>query len=225
MRALQLLPEQPAAALAACGDLGPSVRGECVLAAVEVAPTLDGLEAWCDSVPEGTTRSECWFQIAEGRGDLGACARAAPFADDCRLHVWTSRLPSVWSRSAPLDEGVTAARAELISAGLDAGDSRFWSAAFRYALASSPLDRLPCRDLEPTLRDACWNTGIAVLNDRINRVRDFHEVDCAAADFPPTLAINGPDPELESLRSSRWTEEICPPSPGKPDSDKAMERP
>ncbi|MBN1336215.1 MAG: hypothetical protein JXB39_09665 [Deltaproteobacteria bacterium] len=75
----------------------PALRSDCALVTAEAAPRQGAgrIEAWCDRVPAGTWRDECWFQASEQArraGDwmraLALCRETGPFSTDCRQHLW-----------------------------------------------------------------------------------------------------------------------------------------
>ena len=106
--------------------------------------------------------------------------------------------------------------------GRAAGDMRPWSAWFRWVLGQQrPLDRGSCLALEGELRQACWNTGRALYQDRLNRARDQGSYPCPAeqsgqrAPLPAALR-HGADAELDQLRLEREAADLCPLAGGAP---------
>lgn len=225
VEALAALPDDPETAMTRCTALHAALRGDCVVATVEAAPEHPDALAWCDALPAGQKKDECHFQRAERLGSLEDCGRAGAYEDDCRLHVWGRELQREWPDALPLQEAVDRTRARMEEHGIDTDDLRYWSAAFRRALsgrrsgmgldrrglpAGEGLDRSACATLsDAQLAEACRRTGISVFHDRINRTRDFGNVDCAAGELPDALR-HGDDAELRAILVERWKDEICP---------------
>jgi hypothetical protein len=201
---------------AACRALeDPTLRADCLLAVVEgqARAEPEATAALCEEVPEGTWRDECWFQLAERSDQPEHCARAGLFADDCRLHALSSRLPRLLKASAP-GEFEQALAPELVDLGFAAEDLRPWSAAYRHALGRQrPLDRGSCAAAPPLggldLLTVCRQTALVLLNDRLNRARDSRRVPCDGGPLPPELAF-APDPDLEALLAERKARDLCP---------------
>lgn len=216
--ALDLAARDPAAAWERCRALIlDGLRDDCDLVAVEAWATggsepTDALLARCATLGGETARAECAFQVAERRDHAAACAAAGPFADDCRLHLFTLGLDRWIPRGAtPADPAL---HAELVvqmrRVGLPAGDLRPASAFFRAVLDQQPvLDRGACQALVPGWREACWNTGEAVYGDRLNRARDQGALPCAGDPLPPTLA-HADDAALDAALAARQREAGCP---------------
>ncbi len=88
--------------LEACGRLAdPNLAGDCALALSQrvAAQEKTSLSEWCDEVPAGVWRYECWFQAAElerrrGREAEAAenCRSSGPFLNDCAQHLWQTRV-------------------------------------------------------------------------------------------------------------------------------------
>ena len=151
------------------------------------------------------------FQLAERRDDLAQCRRAGSFALDCEMHVLTRRLRAL-DTSVAIDAYAAAVERLLERDDLPVTEARYWSAAFRRYLEKSPdPDRRRCKTLQdPLRRDACWNTGIAVYNDLLNRLRDRRRIDCTRSEPPDALRRPG-DPELSQILDDRWPEDLCTP--------------
>lgn len=79
----------------------PNLAGDCALYVAQrgAARRRQPAETWCEEVPEGLWRSECWFQAAEAHRRLGhegvaaeLCRRSGPFLNDCAQHLWQTRV-------------------------------------------------------------------------------------------------------------------------------------
>ncbi len=201
---------------AACRALNdPTLRADCLLAVVEgqARAEPEATAALCEEVPAGTWQDECWFQLAERSNQPEHCARAGLFADDCRLHALSSRLPRLLKASAP-GEFEEALAPELLKLGFTAEDLRPWSAAYRHALGRQrPLDRGSCAAAPPLggldLLTVCRQTALVLMNDRLNRARDSRRVPCDGGPLPPELSY-APDPELDALLAERKARDLCP---------------
>jgi hypothetical protein len=128
--ALRAVQDQPKAAAEICAGL-PSGRwrGECVISAVErlavSQPALaEGLCAQLEEDDGGVEAHECWFQLAERSHDVALCVRSGSFVEDCRIHVWTARVPTLTSAQAA--EGATLEPALAGLALAAAGHNRPW---------------------------------------------------------------------------------------------------
>lgn len=210
--ALTAVAAAPDRALELCAPVADeALRADCVLAGAEALAERSPKEAraLCDGLPQGLSRDECVFQVAERTDDPGLCASAGAFTDDCRLHLWSRSLRTLLPAGAKPGEVEAKAEAALARYGFAAGDPRPWSALYRELLSRQrPLDRASCAEA-PTdaQREACRQTGISVYDDRLNMARDRHLVRCGEA--LPGLLETTADPELDALRARRWSE-LCP---------------
>ncbi len=204
-----------------CGILpDAALRDACLVAATERTGTDR-----CAEVVGERARGECWFRLAESRRDPGLCTRAAPFADDCALHVLTRGFDDWLPRDARPGAVEADAEAHIRAAGLSPDDPRPWSALYRTVLARTrPLDRRACAAVsDPTRREACARTGLAHYSDLLNAARDRGQIPCVdgrpdESALPPLLR-HAPDPELDALRAAR--NDLCrggvaPPGPTAP---------
>ena len=203
--ALAAVASDPAAAVDICAVLRtPAVRGDCVIHGVErlARKDPDAASALCASLSD-LSADECWFQVAERSGDVHRCARAGRFAEDCRMHAWTARMPKFAGPTATAETWaarLTEATAEM---GFDAEDMRPWTAASRYLLGRSlPLDRAFCDDWPAAERAVCRKGGLGLFHDRINHVRDARKWDCAGAP-PALLGFAEGDSELAAVQTTR----------------------
>jgi hypothetical protein len=159
----------------------------------------------CDGL-SGASGEECWFRWAERSGDGGACARAGAFADDCRMHLFTTRARGLKLAIGEEEDRVAEA---VATSGFAADDIRPWSAWYRTALDRlRPLDRGACASVaDPAHREACEKTGLALYADRLNRARDQRTWPCHGEERPAVLR-HAPDPELDALVAART--DLCP---------------
>ncbi len=94
--------------------------------------------------------------------------------------------------------------------GLAQDDPRAWSSWFRWVLGQqATLDRSVCHALEPAVAEACWRTGQALYDDRLNQARDQGLYPCDGGATPALLA-HAPDEELDALRMARERIDLCP---------------
>ncbi len=221
-RAIETARQDPAAGWDACDTIRTSgLRADCRMAAVEAwaghkdEPTDALLERCAGLEPLGVAQ-ECAFQVGERRTDPEACARAGAWADDCRLHLLSATFRAWVPRDARVDDPALLARlaSEARAVGLNADDERAWSAWFRWVLDQQPsVDRAPCRALEPPLDEACWQTGRALYEDRLNMARDRGLVPCDGGE-PPRYLQTGGDAELDDRLRERTALDLCPPGAG-----------
>lgn len=188
-----------------CEGLAADLHDACVIADVE------RLRAdRCDDARTVRARGECRFRLAERTLDARICARAAPYVEDCALHVLSATFRSwVPAGAAPGGPEEELLAGKIVQAGLDVDDPRPWSAWYRWVLgAQRPLDRGACGKVaSPQRREACVQTGRAVFEDRLNRARDEGTIGCSASDSAqdavPELLRHTHDPELDALVAQR----------------------
>jgi hypothetical protein len=218
VEAMEQVARDPGQAWSRCMRLrDPALADDCALSAVEAlaaggAEGTPALLARCAGLGDPRDRDECAFQVAERRDDPAACAQAGTFADDCRLHLLSQSIPR-WlpANSGPADPSVLAALArETRRVGLSENDQRAASALYRALLEHQPvLDRSACRTLASPWREACWHTGLAVYEDRLNQARDRGELPCPGEVLPAALSHSA-DPELDALLAHRDPGGSCP---------------
>jgi hypothetical protein len=181
----------------------PALRDDCRVSTAK-AP------ADCEVVADATLRGECWFRLAEKGKDPALCPKAAPFADDCALHVLSAAFPKWIPKGTRPGDHDDDAAAQIAAAGLAADDMRPWSAWYRWVLLEErPLDRAGCANVaDAARREACLHTGIALYQDLLNRARDRHTYPCDGGALPGALQTT-PDPELDALRAART--DLCTP--------------
>lgn len=195
-----------------CGAVRtPSLRDDCWLAAV----AHDGGAA-CERIGAERRRGECWFRAAERAGDPALCPRAAPFDEDCALHVLSASFPKWVPAGARPGEGEPEVERRIAASGLQPGDPRPWSAYYRWVLgAMRPLDRAACAGASTApRREACVHTGLALYGDLLNHARDRGTYPCDGGELPASLRYT-PDPDLDALRAART--DLCAgphPAPG-----------
>lgn len=138
----------PGPGLEACQAIhDPTLAGDCALYVVMVeARRREGQPArWCEQVPEGTWRDECWFVAAEAarrnrklEASATLCMEAGAFKDDCAQHLWQSEVhglihrkgPESFASALPAAEAVHAKWSPLLSEKSDF-DARFWTKFFQ----------------------------------------------------------------------------------------------
>ena len=192
-------------------------RGDCALAAVQglAAKTrheTSALLQMCDELPSELTRAECAFQIGEQRNDRAACAQAGPFAEDCRMHIYSAAFTRL--KAVPDAEIEAAFDALALEFGFSTDDPRPWVAASRWLLGrTSPLDRHRCDDLTVTSKidrvKVCHVAGRQLYMDRLNHARDTNQYPCDGSPLPDDLKT-GDDSELDQLRLERERRDLCP---------------
>lgn len=206
-QALAAVAARPAQTLARCAPVSSeTLRADCVISGAERLAVADAnaAAALCGALPEGASRDECAFQVAEKSGSPARCAAAGRFADDCRLHLWSQDLPKLLPAGADPGEVEAAATAALAAHGFAADDLRPWSALYRELLGRQrPLDRGRCAQAPtPDLVEACQRTGAALYGDRLNHARDFDHFPCGGGPTPALLQT-APDPDLEAMVAER----------------------
>jgi hypothetical protein len=217
-RAIETALEDPAAAWDACATVrAAGLRTDCRLASVEAwaghkgEPTAALLVRCAELTPLGMAH-ECAFQVGERRSDPEACALAGRFADDCRLHLLSAGFRAWVPKDARVDDAVLLQRlaSEAQAVGLGADDLRPWSAWFRGVLDQQPsVDRSACQRLDAPLAEACWQTGRALYEDRLNMARDRGLVPCGGG-APPRFLATGGDAELDARLAVRMEQDLCP---------------
>jgi hypothetical protein len=193
----------------ACASIhDDDLRDDCLVATVERTG-----EDHCDDVRGERARGECWFRLAEHRRDASLCAKAAPYVDDCAMHVLSDGFATWLTKGARPGEIEDEAARRIAEAGLSPDDPRPWSAVYRTVLSRiRPFDRGACAAVrDPVRREACERTGVAHYKDLLNHARDAGLYPCDGGPLPPLLQ-HTPDPELDALRASRT--DLCPSTTG-----------
>ncbi len=221
--ALETLDRDPAAAAAACAQIGDAaLAADCRWAAAEALAPGDSAAAAaiCEDM-RGAEADECWFLVAEYSDELGWCERAGGFELDCRMHLLTLALRALPPDEAPAE--LAARAADLMgAAGLDPAAPQLWTVVFRTALLRQrPLDRPSCLAVEdPRLQQVCLDTALQLFNDRLSQARDTGRQVCEGP--LPAAASYLPDPELDRVLARRRAADLCdptarrPPPPGVP---------
>lgn len=189
---------------------GP-LADDCWIAAASKRPESAASEAertaLCQHVRDPRQVGECYFGVAELLGAPALCKDAAPFADDCALHV----VSIAFARAEAPTEAFAAG--QVANAGLLPDDPRPWSAYFREVLGRvRPLDRSACSRAAPEHREACEQTAVALFSDRLNQARDRRQFTCVdGAPQPPwpELVAFQPDPVFDQVMAARG--DLCTP--------------
>lgn len=190
--ALRAAQEKPAAAAEICGAL-PSGRwrAECVLSAVERLaahqPAIaEGLCAQLEEDESGVDAHECWFQLAERSLDVALCVRAGSFVEDCRIHVWTARVPTLTaaqvSEGAPLEPALPGLALAAAEHAFVPDDPRPWTALYRHLhhAAGAPTPGV-CAGLPEEHQQWCSRAGVGVYRDQLQFLRDSNHFPCGGA--------------------------------------------
>ena len=195
--ALRAVQDQPKAAAEICAEL-PSGRwrGECVISAVErlavSQPALaEGLCAQLEEDDGGVEAHECWFQLAERSHDVALCVRSGSFVEDCRIHVWTARVPTLTAaqtaEGAPLEPALAGLALAAAEHGFTPDDSRPWTALYRHLhhTAGGPTPGL-CAGLPAEHLQWCTRAGLGVYRDQLAFLRDSNHFPCGGP--PPSVS-------------------------------------
>lgn len=224
----------PAEGLGRCATLSdPYLAGDCALQVVTVeAHRPNGRpDRWCDRVPAGVWRDECWFVSAESwrrRRDekraAALCTKAGVFKNDCGQHLWqnvASRLarggPSTFARQLPQAERLYDHWAPMLAASTDF-DDRFWLRFYQAGFESvHSVDLSWCDALPADAAKRCVHAGKAWLQREIGpRLDRAHARDTFCALSAPTIAdVNSwvaarPDPRLDAVVAERHVA-LCTP--------------
>lgn len=189
---LRAAQDRPDAATEICGAL-PSGRwrAECVISAVERLaahqPALaEGLCAQLEEDEGGVDAHECWFQLAERSLDVALCVRAGSFVEDCRIHVWTARVPKLTSaqvaEGAPLEPALAGLALSATEHGFGPADPRPWTALYRHLhhAAGVPTPGV-CDGLPQEHLQWCTRAGVGVYRDQLQFLRDSNHFPCGGA--------------------------------------------
>ncbi len=188
-----------------------ALADDCWIAAASKRPESAHSEAErtasCARVTDPRQLGECYFTVAELLGEPALCLEAAPFADDCALHVVSIAFAKA---DAPTEAFATE---QIARSGLAVDDPRPWSAYYREVLGRvRPLDRSACAAASPDHREACEQTALALFADRLNQARDRKQFTCVdGAPQPPwpDLVAFQPDPAFEQAMATRG--DLCKP--------------
>jgi len=203
--------ERPEAAAELCARLtGGDSRADCVLHGVErlAGEDAEAAASLCATL-QGLGADECHFQLAERSGEVERCAGAGRFAEDCRMHAWSQRVPRLAEGSDPSEiwgQRIAAGAREM---GFDPADPRPWIAAARHVLGLQlPLDRSPCALWPADAVEPCRHAGLGLFHDRINHLRDTRSWDCSEPP-PEQVSFDETDRELAAVWADRRAE-VCP---------------
>jgi len=160
----------------------------------------------CAEVRGEGPQYECQFQVAERTNDRDRCARAGPFADDCRMHIWGRQLGE--ALPPPITFGEADGRLpNLVShAGFDPSDERPFFAAYRHLHGlSSPIELGACAAVAPARQALCETAGAQIYGDLVNHARDTGALPCPNEPLPARLEP-GDHPALRRLLDERRAE-------------------
>lgn len=198
--AIRAAQDQPAAAAEVCGALPRGRwRAECVLSAVERLaahqPAIaEGLCAQLEEDEGGVDAHECWFQLAERSLDVALCVRAGSFVEDCRIHVWTARVPKLTvaqvSEGAPLEPALAGLALAAAEHGFVPDDPRPWTALYRHLhhAEGAPTPGV-CAGLPPEHLQWCTRAGVGVYRDQLQFLRDSNHFPCGG----PPASVAAPN--------------------------------
>lgn len=213
---------QPEPGLAACGAISdPDLSGDCALYVVSLeARRRDGQPArWCEAVPAGTWRDECWFVAAEAakrshKLDAAAqlCMEAGAFKDDCAQHLWQSEVralvhrggPAAFVDALPAAVAVYETWAPKLSETSDF-DARFWAKFFQNGFEGrgGRVDLGHCDVLPAPYAERCVAAATEMYDRELSpRLSDYGLTVCA----------------LEPLPSGEWSLVLVDRVPARPDA-------
>lgn len=215
--------------LRACAALSdPELAGDCALVIAQRAATAAKVApgTWCDEVPEGVWRSECWFQAAEierrrGREEQAAaqCQKSGPFINDCAQHLWQTRVHGlIHSNGGVPDFAGKLASAQriyeewapLLGADTDM-ESRFWTKYYQNGFEGAGRVSLSwCEPLPEQHRARCVAAAselvvreIAPNLDRSGAWTAFCALDPATSENTSVWLRLDPSPELDAIVAER----------------------
>ena len=212
--ALQTVGSDPLTASDRCATIrSPGILADCITAAAEALAGTDpeGASRLCASVPPGTGRDECSFQVAEHSGEPDRCSEAGRFVEDCRMHLWSRTLASAVPRGTDLGDAEPRVVALASQSGFTDDDPRPWVVLTRHLLGAEPvLDRSACDDLTQAERQrTCRSAARDLFHDRINHARDTGQFPCDGGPLPAILRHTA-DPGLEAVLTERRAQGLCP---------------
>ena len=224
----------PARDMDACAELDDvNLAGDCALVIAQRAATARKVApgTWCDDVPSGVWRDECWFQAAEierrrGREQEAAtqCQKSGPFINDCAQHLWQTRVHGLIHSDggAPdfagkLDKALLIYKewAPLLSADTDM-ESRFWTKYYQNGFEGAGRVSLSwCDPLPEEHRARCVAAAgelvvreIAPNLDRANAWTAFCALSPATSENTGAWLRLDPSPELDRIVAERQTK-LC----------------
>ncbi len=169
----------PAVGLETCRSIrDETLAGDCALHVVMVeARRTGGRPAqWCEAVPRGAWRDECWFVSAEAakrarniEEAARFCMEAGAFRDDCAQHLWQSEVHGLIHRQGsrafaavlPRVEAVYERWAPLLAEQSDF-DARFWAKFFQNGFEGQGgfVDLSHCDTLADPYAARCVQAGV-----------------------------------------------------------------
>ncbi len=194
---------EPEPGLEQCRAIDDStLAGDCALYVVMVESRRpEGAPArWCEQVPAGTWRDECWFVAGEkarrdGKLEASAryCMEAGAFKDDCAQHLWQSEVhrlihrrgSGAFGEALPAAESVYGKWAPLLAAQSDF-DARFWAKFFQNGFEGQGgfVDLSHCDALPEPHNARCVEAGTEMYARELSpRLSDFG-VDLCTLDAP-----------------------------------------
>ncbi len=201
--ALRAARDQPASAAEICGALPAGRwRAECVISAVErlaahQPAVAEGLCSQLEDDEGGVDAHECWFQLAERSLDVALCVRSGSFLEDCRIHVWTARVPALIdaqvSGGAPLEPALVGLALAAAEHGFVPDDPRPWTAVYRHLhhAAGAPTPEV-CAGLPPEHAQWCARAGVGVYRDQLQFLRDSNHFPCGGPPASVAPAAGAP---------------------------------
>lgn len=215
--------------LARCRGLtDPNLAGDCALALSQriAASRKESLSAWCDEVPEGTWRYECWFQSAElerrrGREAEAAeqCRASGPFLNDCAQHLWQTRVHRLISSNGKAPdfagklkraEEIYGEWAPFLAESSDL-ETRFWSKYYQNGLESAGrVDLSWCEPLPEVHQTRCKSAArdLVIREMAPNLDRNSAWSAFCAMEAPTSAEVSRwfrliPSPELDAIVQER----------------------
>ena len=194
-----------------CGALTvAALREDCLLAGVDrlAAAQTETAAGLCQTLPDGLSRDECHFILAEKTGEATRCGDAGRFLLDCQMHLLQRAVSEAKLDSDPAVLEPAAA-AMLSAGGFAAEDEHAWTLIYRDALArQAPLNLVRCDDTpRPPL---CRRAGEGLFSDRLNYARDTRKLtgDWCTTRAGVEVLDHIPDAQLDALIARRT--DVCP---------------
>lgn len=212
-----------------CGELrDPDLAGDCALALSQrvAAQRKEPPATWCEEVPEGVWRAECWFQAAEverrrGREAEAAalCRASGPFLNDCAQHLWQTRVHRLIHSNGKRPEfaakleragQIYAEWAPYLAEGTDI-EERFWTKYYQNGFeGAGHIDLAWCGDLPEDQRARCLEAAreLVIREMAPNLDRNSAWSAFCAMEAPSSADVSRwfrlvPSPELDQLVQER----------------------
>lgn len=218
----------------------PNLAGDCALVVAQRGAQVrrQPPDTWCDEVPSGLWRWECWFQAAEserrsGREQVAAalCQKSGPFQNDCAQHLWQTRVHRLihgrTGQAPAFAENLSAARkiynewAPFLAESSDM-EARFWEKYYQNGFEGAGRVALAwCDGLTEADHARCTSAAkdlvireMAPNLDRANAWSAFCALEApTSADVAPWFRFQ-PDAELDALVAERHAVLCRPGAPG-----------